>query len=111
MLNKEYEGRTWVYNPITSIRYATDAKNVRSVLCIVETRKQTDKYPDGSPLFQVTWEARFLKWPEGTVLRVRAGMLGSQIFTAFPIPAGKEFYGGRPQNQLEEFVKEALGGG
>lgn len=112
MLNKEYEGRTWVYNPITSIRgYATDGRNVRSLLCIVETRKVTDKYPDGSPIYQVTWEARFLKWPEGSVLRVRGGMLGSQIFTAFPKPAGNEFYGGRPDAQLIEFVKEALGGG
>jgi len=111
MLNKEYEGRNWVYNPITSIRYATDAKNVRSLLCIVETRKATDKYPDGSPIYQVTWEARFLKWPEGTVLRVRVNMLGSQIFSVSPKPAGNEFYGGRPVNQVEEFVKEAIGGG
>ena len=109
MMNKEYEGRNWFYSPITAIRYATDARNVRSLLCIVETRKQTDKYPDGAPLYQVTWEARVLKWPEGNVLRVRAGMLGSQVFTVSPKPAGNEFYGSRPDNQVIEFVKEALG--
>ena len=109
MMNKEYEGRNWFYSPITAIKYATDARNVRSLLCIVETRKQTDKYPDGAPLFQVTWEARLLKWPEGNVLRVRAGMIGSQVFTTSPKPAGNEFYGSRPDAQVIEFVKEALG--
>lgn len=110
MINKEYEGRTFAYYGITSIRgYATDARNVRSVMCIVETRKKTDQYPDGSPVYQVTWEGRFLKWPEGTVLRVRPNMVGSQIFTTFPKPAGTEFYGGRPEVELGAFVKEALG--
>ena len=112
MLNKEYQGRAWNYNLITKIRFATDAANIRSLLCIVETRKQTDKYDNGAPLYQRIWEARFLRWPDGQILRATPApfMAGGTINKLFPVPAGAEFYADPPEDKLIEFVKLATGG-
>lgn len=52
------------------------ASDVRTLLCISETRARTGTYTDGSAAYQLSWNVRAVSWPEGKVI-AQNSLIGS----------------------------------
>jgi WD40 repeat protein len=64
-----------------------DAREVKVLFCVSETRTQTGTYTDGSAAYQLFWEVRSVSWPGGKVI-------GRKSFTGAPPLKSKVFSSG-----------------
>jgi WD40 repeat protein len=101
---------TWIargWEIINFLPHTTrSALEVKTLVCIRESRVQVGTYTDGKPGYRVVWDVRLVSWPDGTVI-------GAEQFTGGHPPHQRRSvepaYGLRPENSLKRWLFPLLG--
>lgn len=113
MRNKDDEttpagGRVWIREYLQSPQEAKLASEVRSLVCINETRTLVGTYQQSnSRAYRRDWEARLVSWPDGAILRMRK-------FDGEPPPQERsltsrtDVYGNEPTKALKDWLATVL---
>jgi WD40 repeat protein len=67
MLRMDYEDSGWTFHPLEHVT-TRSAGEVRSLVCILESREKDGTYSDETLGYQRTWKVRVVAWPGGNVL-------------------------------------------
>ena len=106
LINKDYEDKQWNHETVLPHFTAPSASEVQTLICIRETREQVWEYEDRMAAYQLTWEVRLVRWPDGQVI-------GTNTLPGWSPPASKPIggpaYGDRPIELLFEWLEPALG--
>jgi len=107
LLNKEYEGQEWQR---WGVQYydAFSASEVRTLVCIRESRTATGTYTDFQSAYRLDWQVRLVRWPDGELLgATESALLGDE-------PPGRKYqpgpgYGESPRLPLLTWLSSAMG--
>jgi WD40 repeat protein len=81
---------------------SASVSDVRTVLCISETRAQTGRYTDGAYAYRLSWDVRAVSWPDGKLL-AKKSFVGANPPTS-KLAGGGAGFGAGPNGALQSWV-------
>ncbi|MDE3090062.1 MAG: WD40 repeat domain-containing protein [Chloroflexota bacterium] len=79
LMNVEYGAKKWSIPPSHQPPFieALSASEVQTLVCIKENVNSVGSYMDGQPAYQLRWDIRLVRWPDGQVL-AKTDLLGGK---------------------------------
>ncbi len=99
---------SWSLEPVLDTAEAPSAESAKAILCIVEMRKKTGQYDNGSPAYRPSWSVRLVQWPAGN-------LIGREYFSGGNPPkkisgSATQGIGDRPTKDLSKWLLSVMDG-
>jgi hypothetical protein len=107
-----YESEAWRPARISELKnaglMAEAATEVKSIICIEETREEKGTYTDGSKGYKIYWNVRFIGWPDGQLAATRNFVGADPPYRITRSVPRRDEYGEAPFQQLQDWVIQNL---